>query len=132
MDDLPWRVAYPSTALRRQARDNLRRSIDIFLYETSLIENLATFATANGVLAACPEGNTQAMPQVDLQHWQVEALRHSTFVREPMDLSSVSLWEPLLGQPPAERTSRPREHLVKGGRSAPEWLADRRSQANPN
>ena len=58
-------------------------------------------------------GDAQEMSQFDVTRWQTEVLRHTTLVREPMDLSGLSLWEPLLGEPPAERSSRPREQFVK-------------------
>ena len=53
------------------------------------------------------------MSGVDLTRWQTEVLRYSTLVREPMDLSNLSLWEPLVGEPPAERSSKPREQFFK-------------------
>ena len=58
-------------------------------------------------------GDAKEMSQVDLKRWQTEVLRHSTLLREPLNLSDLSLWEPLVGKPPIERSIKPREQFVK-------------------
>ena len=64
------------------------------------------------------------MTHIDLKSWQTEGLRHSAFLLEPLSLTDISLWEPLLGHPPAERSSKPLEQFVKEeGPFSDGWLS---------
>ena len=53
------------------------------------------------------------MTEFSLNDWQIEALRLSAFVIESNTLGEMSLWEPLIGQPPVERLTRPSENQFK-------------------
>ena len=53
------------------------------------------------------------MPASIPNDWKVEGLRHSTFVQKPLAIPEFSPWQSLLDTPPAERSTKPMEQLVK-------------------
>ena len=53
------------------------------------------------------------MAKISLSDWQTEALRHTAFLTNPCEPTSMNLWESLVGEPPDERNDRPRQQLVK-------------------
>ena len=64
------------------------------------------------------------MAEISLSDWKTEGLRFSAFVIEPIRLEDISLWEPLIGHPPAERLTRPSQQLFKEeGPLGDAWLS---------
>ena len=56
--------------------------------------------------------------------WEVEGLRHSTFVQDPLNIWEISPWSSLFGTTAEERTTKKAEQLVKEeGPYSAGWLS---------
>ena len=53
------------------------------------------------------------MTKINLEDWQAESLRLSTFIFSPIDPVNIDFWERLVGSPPEEKHSKPQQQLAK-------------------